>query len=69
MTRSETEHTMAKIEAWHLPGGSVTLEVSRKGSDADLDLKAFQKEIAGPLLAAGIKPSDRSKTELGSACQ
>ncbi len=69
MTRRKTKRTMAKIEEWHLPGGSVVLEVSRKGSDAEPDLRTFQKEIAGPLLAAGINPSDTSKTELGSACR
>jgi hypothetical protein len=44
------------------------LEVSRNGKDTKKDLAAFKADIADPLIAAGVKPSDRSKTELGSAC-
>jgi hypothetical protein len=40
----------------------------RGGSDTKADLAAFKREIADPLLDAGVEPSDRSKTELGGDC-
>jgi hypothetical protein len=56
-----------KIEEWRLPGGETLIEVSHNGSDIEKDLESFQK-IVDKLLKAGAKPSDRSKTELGSNC-
>ncbi|HEX6902957.1 MAG TPA: hypothetical protein VF789_24790 [Thermoanaerobaculia bacterium] len=56
-----------KIEEWHLPGGETFIEVSHNGSDTQKDLKSFQ-EIVAKLVKKGAKPSDRSKTELGSNC-
>lgn len=57
-----------KIEEWHLPGGETFIEVSHNGSDTQKDLKSFQK-IVDKLVKEGAKPSDRSKTELGSDCE
>jgi hypothetical protein len=68
ITRLKTKTMKAKIEEWRLPGDVLMIEVSRNGSDTTSDLEAFQHEIAAPLLKAGIKPSDRSKTELGRDC-
>ena len=66
MTRLKT--TSLKVEEWHLPGDVVMVEVSRNASPSDADLKAFQEDVVAKLLRAGVKPSDRSKTELGSRC-
>jgi len=64
MTR--TEIGKVKIEFWTTPHGEL-LEVSMPGTTSDADLAAFRKMVA-PLLDAGIKPLDRSKTEAGSEC-
>jgi hypothetical protein len=58
-----------KVEEWHLPGEIVMVEVSRNGADTPIDLQSFQSEVVDRLVRAGVKPSDRSKTELGSDCQ
>ena len=58
-----------KIEEWDLPGGVTLLEVSRNGSNSEDDLESFQRDVVDKLLAAGVQPSDRSKTEIGSSCQ
>lgn len=58
-----------KVEEWHLPGGITLVEVSRNGSNTEDDLESFQREIVDKLIAAGVKPSDRSKTEIGSNCK
>ena len=58
-----------KVEEWHLPGGITLVEVSRSGSNTQADLEEFQREIVDKLIAAGVKPSDRSKTEIGSNCR
>ncbi len=68
MHRVKTKTLGAKVEEWHLPGDLLMLEVSRSGSDTKADLAKFEREIADPLLAAGVEPSDRSKTELGGDC-
>lgn len=57
-----------KVEEWHLPGGVTLVEVSRNGSNAPKDLIAFHCKIVDELVEEGVKPSDRSKTELGSDC-
>jgi len=58
-----------KVEEWHLPGGVTLVEVSRNGSNTDDDLKSFRREVVDKLIAAGVTPSDRSKTEIGSNCK
>lgn len=57
-----------KIEEWHLPGEETFIEVSHNGADTPQDLESFKKIVA-KLVKAGAKPSDRSKTELGSDCE
>lgn len=58
-----------KVEEWHLPGDVVMVEVSRNASPSEADLDSFRQDVVETLLRAGVKPSDRSKTELGSSCQ
>lgn len=58
-----------KVEEWDLPGGITLVEVSRNGANTQADLESFQREIVDKLIAAGVKPSDRSKTEIGSDCR
>jgi hypothetical protein len=67
MTRLKTN--TLKVEEWHLPGDVVMVEVSRNASTGESDLHAFQRDVVDNLLHAGVKPSERSKTELGSSCQ
>lgn len=55
-----------KVEQW-LAGQRRFLEVSMPGKVGDPDLARFQALVA-PLVKAGIRPLDRSKTEIGSAC-
>jgi hypothetical protein len=62
------ERAGLKVEEWRLPGGAVVIEVSRGATDTPAALAAFRRDIAIPLLAAGIAPLVGSKTELGSAC-
>jgi len=57
-----------KVEEWHLPGDVVLVEVSRGGVDTPADLASFLKEVVEPLVGAGAKPSQSSKTDLGSDC-
>lgn len=56
-----------KVEEWSMPGGGVILEVSMPGMDTADDLEKFRR-VTEKLTGRGAKPSDRSKTELGSAC-
>ncbi len=58
-----------KVEEWHMPEGVIVIEVSRNGADTPHDLSDFQATVVAPLLEAGIKPTDRSKTELGRTCE
>jgi len=58
-----------KVEEWHLPGNVTLVEVSRNGLNTQDDLDSFRSKIVKNLVKAGVKPSDRSKTELGSDCQ
>jgi hypothetical protein len=57
-----------RVEEWRLPGGAVLLEASAGGADTPGALEQFRKQVAVPLLAAGIRPAQASKTELGSRC-
>lgn len=56
------------VEEWNLNGGKVVLEISSRGLDVPASLRAFQADIAEKLMAAGARPIDRSKSELGSQC-
>jgi hypothetical protein len=56
-----------KVEEWSMPGGGVILELSMPGTETADDLAKFQR-AAGKLTERGARPSERSKTELGSAC-
>ncbi len=66
MTRMESDNL--KVEEWRMPGNLLMIEVSQKGRNTKKKLKAFRQQVVAPLLKAGIKPSDRSKTELGGQC-
>ena len=66
MTRLESDNL--KVEEWRMPGNALMIEVSQKGPNSKKALKAFRQHVVAPLLKAGIKPSDRSKTEIGSRC-
>ena len=56
-----------KIEEWILPGGAAELEVSRRAPNDDGELARFER-LVSRLRERGVRPSDRSKTELGSDC-
>ena len=56
-----------KVEEWVMPDGGRTIEVSRAAADGVDELAAF-RQVTEQILAKGARPSDRSKTELGSAC-
>ena len=68
MQRRQSKDESLTVEQWTLANGEVVLELSSKGADSPTELKRF-RELAGPLLAAGIKPLDRSKTEIGTQCR
>ena len=67
MTRIKT--SKLEIEEWHLPGDVVMVEVSQKAANTLSKLRLFERKVVEKLLHAGVKPSERSKTELGSNCQ
>jgi hypothetical protein len=66
MTR--TKAGKLKVEEWALPGGVTMIEVSKNGEVTDDDPEGFRKKVVEKLVDKGIKPSDRSKTELGGTC-
>jgi len=66
MTRYEADGL--KIEEWRLPEGRRLLEVSRNAEDSPSSRQVFQA-LADQLMARGVRPADRSKTELGSDCR
>lgn len=56
-----------KVEEWQLSGGDLLLELSRQEQDSPAGRQGFQR-LVDQLLARGVRPADRSKTELGSEC-
>ena len=56
-----------KIEEWTLPGGGKQLEVSRSAPNDGEELRRFE-QLVSRLRERGVRPSSRSKTELGSQC-
>lgn len=56
-----------KIEEWTLPGGKVIVELSHTAQNTSDKLAKFA-EFVSKLRERGVKPSDQSKTELGSRC-
>ena len=65
MTRYEADGW--KVEEWRLAGGQTLLELSRQEQDGPAGRVRFQG-LVDQLLASGVRPFDRSKTELGSEC-
>jgi hypothetical protein len=57
-----------KIEEWLLPDGQRLLEISRNAEDGVSKRQSFQV-LVDQLIARGVSPADRSKTELGSDCR
>jgi hypothetical protein len=66
VTRKDTGRV--RVEEWRLPGGALLLDVSSVGTDTPDALEQFRRQVAVPLLAAGIRPAQDSKTEQGSRC-
>jgi hypothetical protein len=66
MTRYEADGF--KIEEWLLPDGQRLLEISRNAEDGVSKRQSFQV-LVDQLIARGVRPADRSKTELGSDCR
>ena len=66
MTRYEADGF--KIEEWLLPDGQRLLEISRNAEDSVSKRQSFQV-LVDQLMARGVRPADRSKTELGSDCR
>ena len=57
-----------RVEEWRLPGGALLLEVSGSGADTSAALTRFRLQVVVPLLAAGIRPAQESKTDRVSRC-
>ncbi|MEO8936967.1 MAG: hypothetical protein ABI277_19060 [Burkholderiaceae bacterium] len=68
MRRRESKDGDVTIEEWRMSNGDVLLEVSAKGRDDSQALAAFRDRFVKPLIATGIHPQDRSKTEIGTQC-
>ena len=68
MQRRESKDGDVTIEEWRMSNGDVLLEVSSKARDDGPALAAFRERFVKPLIAAGIRPQDRSKTEIGTQC-
>jgi hypothetical protein len=66
MTRYEADGF--KIEEWLLPDGQRLLEISRNAEDSVSKRQSFQV-LVDQLMARGVRPADRSKTEFGSDCR
>lgn len=59
-----------KVEEWVIkPSGARLIEVSRNAPDTKESLDAFNKEVVASLLTQGIRPLDRSKSEVGGECR
>lgn len=67
--RRESADGRYKVERWRLSNDQQLLEVSWGAGDSDSDRVDFQRRVVEPLVAAGVQPVDRSKTELGTQCQ
>lgn len=65
MVRYESTSGGLTVEEWRQEGGTLVIEVSIKGKDGKPARKAFKSEVVDVLVAAGVKPLDRSKTEIG----
>jgi hypothetical protein len=63
------EKSGLKIEEWRFSGNRMVIDVSRNGANDAAAAETFRRQVAAPLLAAGIVPSAQSKTELGSRCE
>ena len=68
MTRRESADGELKVERWSISNGAVVMEVSWTADLANTSTSLFIKDVVQPLLAAGIRPIDRTKTELGTQC-
>jgi hypothetical protein len=68
MVRLETKDESTTVERWELSNGEVVLEVSKKGPSRVDALATFQSGIAAELIKRGVKPIDRSKTDIGTQC-
>lgn len=69
MTRRESKDGELKVERWSISNGAVVIEVSWTADLASASTSLFIKDVVQPLLATGIHPIDRTKTELGTQCQ
>jgi hypothetical protein len=58
-----------RVEEWRLPGGAALLEVSGSATDTAAALARFRLQVVVPLLAAGIRPAQESKTDRVSRCR
>ena len=68
MARLETKDESTTVERWELSNGEVVLEVSKKGPSSVDTLATFQSGIAAELIKRGVKPIDRSKTDISTQC-
>ncbi len=67
-TMTRIESGKLKVEEWHLPDDSRLIEVSSIGYD-DAEASAdFRDRVVKPLLAARVRPVQRSKSALGGEC-
>lgn len=57
-----------KLEEWRLADGTVLMEASRPGRHAAGSVQAFEREVLKPLLAARVRPLQRSKSAIGGEC-
>jgi len=66
VTRMDAGHV--RVEEWRLSGGAVLLEVSSGADDTPAALARFRRQVVVPLLAAGIRPAQESKTDQVGRC-
>lgn len=68
VSRQATKQDDYKIEEWRLSSGQNFVELSWNAVDSPANLESFV-QIVSRLVAKGVKPVDRSKTEIGTQCQ
>lgn len=68
MQRVESRDGSIVVEHWQVGDGSAMLEVSSRGKDDAQALAGFQNRVAKKLVRAGVRPLDRSRSEIGTQC-
>lgn len=62
-------HDGLTAERWRTEAGAVVVEVSTRGPDTTAALAEFRHRVVEPLVAAGVRPMIRSKTDIAGECR